>query len=182
MIRAPRRPRIPKLQARVPRPGWKPPFPLSLDRCQMRSNGFPSSQPAPAGSNPVIDLVVLGALSVAAVALLSVGLGHRAGVQVHPAAPEIGQLTLTALLCAVLLLAGATVLQVIRLAQRNAKTTSTENARLVQRLAGAESIIGAEPQVLVYWEPGQPLSVVTHALTTVPGLPEGQRDLLRFGQ
>ena len=148
----------------------------------MRSNGFPSSQPAPAGSNPVIDLVVLGALSVAAVALLSVGLGHRAGVQVHPAAPEIGQLTLTALLCAVLVLAGATVLQVIRLAQRNAKTTSTENARLVQRLAGAESIIGAEPQVLVYWEPGQPLSVVTHALTTVPGLPEGQRDLLRFGQ
>ena len=148
----------------------------------MRSNALPSSQPSLAAPGSVIDLVVLGALSVAAVALLTIGLTHPSGSQVELAAPQLGHLTLAAMLCAVLVLVGATMLQIIRLAQRNAKAARDENVQLLSRLAAAESIVKAEPQVLIYWEPGQPLSVVTHALTSVPGLPEGNRDLLRFGQ
>ena len=57
-----------------------------------------------------------------------------------------------------------------------------EIAELRRSLAAAEAILQAEPQVLVYWQHGQGVRIAVHTLTTVPGLPEDQQTLLRFGQ
>ena len=58
-----------------------------------------------------------------------------------------------------------------------------EMAELRRNLAAAEAILKAEPQVLVYWQQGdETVKVPVHTLTTVPGLPEDQQTLLRFGQ
>jgi PAS domain-containing protein len=55
-------------------------------------------------------------------------------------------------------------------------------AELRKNLLTAEAIIKAEPQVLVFWEQGQGVRVMTHTLTGVPGLPQQHAELLKFGQ
>ncbi len=52
---------------------------------------------------------------------------------------------------------------------------------LRKNLLTAESIIKAEPQVLVFWEQGQGVRVMVHTLTGVAGLPVRHTDLLKFG-
>jgi signal transduction histidine kinase len=56
-----------------------------------------------------------------------------------------------------------------------------EVAGLRKSLLAAESIINAEPQVLVLWEQGQGVRVMVHTLTRIPGVPQRHADLLRFG-
>jgi signal transduction histidine kinase len=67
-------------------------------------------------------------------------------------------------------------------ARREARTAKTESAQLRRNLAAADAIIRAEPQVLVFWEQGQAVRIVSHTLTSVPGLPEHHTEILRFGQ
>ena len=57
-----------------------------------------------------------------------------------------------------------------------------EMAELRKNLLTAEAIIKAEPQVLVFWEQGLGVRVMTHTLATVPGLPQQHAELLKFGQ
>ncbi len=57
-----------------------------------------------------------------------------------------------------------------------------EVAELRRNLAAAESMLRAEPQVLVYWQHGDSVRIVSHTLSTVPGVPEDPQQLLRFGQ
>ena len=52
---------------------------------------------------------------------------------------------------------------------------------LRKNLLTAESIIKAEPQVLVFWEQGQGVRVMAHTLNGVAGLPARDTDLLKFG-
>lgn len=128
--------------------------------------------------NVLPDLAILGAISLAAIVVLVLTLtGQVPERRIVPA----DQLTVIALVAVMTLLTGVTVLQFIRSIRREVQTTNAENAKLRQRLAGAESILKAEPQILIHWEPGQPLSVVTHALTSVPGVPSNHRELVRFG-
>ena len=47
-----------------------------------------------------------------------------------------------------------------------------EMAELRKNLLTAEAIIKAEPQVLVFWEQGLGVRVMTHTLAGVPGLPQ----------
>jgi signal transduction histidine kinase len=56
-----------------------------------------------------------------------------------------------------------------------------ETGELRKNLLVAESIIKAEPQILVLWEPGQPVRVMMHTLSGIPGIPSRNADLLRFG-
>src|SRR5262245_6998221 len=56
-----------------------------------------------------------------------------------------------------------------------------EVAELRKNLLAAESIIRAEPQVLVLWEQGHGVRVVVHTLAGVAGLPARHSDLLKFG-
>ena len=124
------------------------------------------------------DLVILGAISLACVVVLVLTFAGQNPEQ-RIVSPD--QLTVVALVCAMALLTGVTVLQFVRSVRRDVLAARAENAQLRQRLTGAESILKAEPQVLIHWEPGQPLSVVTHALTSVPGVPSNHRELVRFG-
>jgi hypothetical protein len=55
---------------------------------------------------------------------------------------------------------------------RSSLSRSREEAQTLRRsLLMNEAIIKAEPQVLIYWEQGQGLSIVAATLTTVAGLP-----------
>jgi len=56
-----------------------------------------------------------------------------------------------------------------------------EITELRKSLLTAEAIIKAEPQVLVFWEQGQGVRVMTHTLTGIAGLPHAHAELLRFG-
>ena len=68
------------------------------------------------------------------------------------------------------------------LANRFRRAAGDDVAELRRNLAAAEAILKAEPQVLVYWQPGDSVKVAVHTLSTVPGLPEETNALLRFGQ
>ncbi len=65
------------------------------------------------------------------------------------------------------------------------RPTPTDNrgdaADLRKTLAVTEAILKAEQQVLVFWEQGQRVRVVTHTLTGVPGVPEDAQTLECFG-
>ncbi|MEQ1696560.1 MAG: ATP-binding protein [Hyphomicrobiaceae bacterium] len=124
------------------------------------------------------DLAIMGAISLAVVALLMMTF---TGQGPERRALPGDMLTVIALVCAMTLVTGVTVLQFVRSIRRDVVSARAENTVLRQRLAGAESILKAEPQILIHWEPGQPLSVVTHALTSVPGVPGNHRELVRFG-
>lgn len=144
----------------------------------MRHHAFKSRELAvPA---PLIELLALGLLSLTAVTALTSSLAGRPTVffDLIP----VDRLTGFALGSAVVMLIAGVALQFVRATRRETVRLATETSRLQARLAAAEGIIRAEPQVLIYWEPGESLRVVCHGLTSVPGLPESQRDLLRFGQ
>jgi len=84
------------------------------------------------------------------------------------------------------LTAGATALAVFS-AYRSLRAgpprdSAQEVAELRKNLLTAEAIIKAEPQVLVFWEQGQGVRVMTHTLATIPGLPQQHAELLRFGR
>ena len=53
---------------------------------------------------------------------------------------------------------------------------------LRKNLLTVESIIKAEPQVLVFWEQGQGVRVMVHTLSGIAGLPgSSMPSLLKFG-
>jgi signal transduction histidine kinase len=68
------------------------------------------------------------------------------------------------------------------IARREARAAKAESTQLRRNLAAADAIIRAEPQVLIFWEQGQAVRIVSHTLTSVPGLPEHHAEILRFGQ
>jgi signal transduction histidine kinase len=57
-----------------------------------------------------------------------------------------------------------------------------EAVELRKNLLTAETIIKAEPQVLVFWEQGRGVRVMVHSLAGIPGLPSGHAEVLKFGQ
>ncbi|HKD58411.1 MAG TPA: ATP-binding protein [Hyphomicrobiaceae bacterium] len=88
----------------------------------------------------------------------------------------------------VALTAGAAALALFTVYRgRDARTGTGRNmgeevAELRKSLLTAEAIIKAEPQVLVFWEQGLGVRVMTHTLATIPGLPQQHAELLRFGR
>lgn len=64
--------------------------------------------------------------------------------------------------------------------RRQARRAQDESRELRRALAAAEALIKAEPQVLMHWEQGRGISVVTNTLTGVPGLPANTGELVRF--
>jgi signal transduction histidine kinase len=87
----------------------------------------------------------------------------------------------------VMLVAGAVcialvlVWQATRSAHKAIARAQQDSAELRRSLVTAESILKAEPQVLIYWERGRGLKVIAHSLTSIAGLPTQQQQLLRFG-
>lgn len=70
--------------------------------------------------------------------------------------------------------------QAITTMRRQARRARDESRELRRALAAAEALIKAEPQVLMHWEQGRGISVVTNTLTGVPGLPANTAELVRF--
>ncbi len=64
--------------------------------------------------------------------------------------------------------------------RRQARRAQDESRELRRALAAAEALIKAEPQVLMHWEQGRGISLVTNTLTGVPGLPANNAEIMRF--
>ena len=84
--------------------------------------------------------------------------------------------------------AGAAALAGAMLMRRFSRQTGAhgsgvdEIAELRRNLLTTEAIIKAEPQVLVFWDQGQGVRVMTHTLAGIGGLPEDEAELLKFGR
>jgi len=130
--------------------------------------------------NTRTELVLLLIASLACVITLTAGLVDPSGSGV--AAVTLQHILLFALVGGATAIALMLVWQMTRGAAQAIEAAREESAELRRSLVAAEAIIKAEPQTIICWEHGRGLRVVTHTLTTVPGLPQHQPDLLRFGQ
>ncbi len=80
------------------------------------------------------------------------------------------------------LLASLLVWRAARTARLLTRRSREENADLRRSLAMAESVIHAEPQILLYWDSEHAAHLVAQTLNNVAGLPVRREDILRFGQ
>jgi signal transduction histidine kinase len=126
------------------------------------------------------ELIALVAASLACVLVVAGGIaagGHFPASMF--ASPTVGT---AALVGGLALLAAAVIsLSVVR-SKRDARRAIAEVGSLKRSLAAADSLVRAEPQILLFWEQNQPLRVVAHTLQGIPGLPDTPEKFLRFGQ
>ncbi len=125
------------------------------------------------------ELLALLLASLACIVVLTLGLAESRA----PGAGWLGfrHLLAVALVTGTFGLALTLVWCALRRARRTTRHAEAEAASLRCHLMTAEAIVKAEPQILVFWEQGQPLKVVAHTLSSVAGVPEDQRELTRFG-
>ena len=130
-----------------------------------------------AGSNRELIALLLASLSFVCILTLSIAHGGPRDL----AGLELRHLVMLALVLGAACIAFGIVWVTTRRAMSTIENARSEAARLRQSLLLAEAIIKTEPQVVVCWEAGQDLRVVTHTLTSVAGVPPEHRALLRFG-
>jgi signal transduction histidine kinase len=125
----------------------------------------------------------LAMLALASTACVSMLLGAIiAGERNQASSLDLRHITLIALVAGAGFIAGLIVWHMTSSARREARDAKLEAQNLRRNLASADAIIRAEPQVLIFWEQGQAVRIVAHTLTGIPGLPEHQGEILRFGQ
>jgi signal transduction histidine kinase len=130
------------------------------------------------------ELVALALASVACVATLLAGLtdsGAGAGTGSTGTIP-LRLIVLLVIFGGAIALAATVVVSTVTGARRVVSQARDETAELRRKVLMAETLVLAEPQVLVFWEPGEGLRVINHSLESVDGLPWEQAALLRFGQ
>lgn len=125
------------------------------------------------------QLAMLAMAATGCVAMLLAAI--IAGDKGHPATLDLRHITLIALVAGAAFIAGLIVWHMTSSARREAREAKIEAMQLRRNLASADAIIRAEPQVLIFWEQGQAVRIVAHTLTGIPGLPEHQGEILRFG-
>ena len=118
--------------------------------------------------------------SLACVVVLTASLATSSGPSLTVGSFPAGTLALAALIGFTGLAAIYVLVKTLRTMRSDAEAAQTEARELRRTLAATEALIKAEPQVLMHWEPGKGLSVVTNTLTGVPGLPVSQLELMRF--
>lgn len=126
------------------------------------------------------ELLALGAASLACVLLLAAGVA--AGGIPHFSLTGLEPLAIAGFIGAAVLLVGALLTLTVVRAKREEQRAVTEADGLKRNLAAADSIIRSEPQILLFWEQGQPLRVAAFTLHDIPGLPDTPEKFLRFGQ
>jgi signal transduction histidine kinase len=122
---------------------------------------------------------LLGLISSLAVAVPVVAILDGASLPVSSPSRAV---LLAALIAGAAALALFTAFRRLRARTGAGRSTGEEVAELRKSLLTAEAIIKAEPQVLVFWEQGLGVRVMTHTLATIPGLPQQHAELLRFGR
>ena len=130
-------------------------------------------------ASPRTELLMLLLASLAVVVTLVVAISD--GGMTWMAGPQLR------LLLSFAVASGLATLAIVMVVKaRNDKVTDAaaleEAAELRRGLLSAEAIMRSEPQVLAFWEPGQPVRVTSHTLTSVPGLPDSEAEIMRFGQ
>ena len=126
-----------------------------------------------------VELATLLLASLACVVVLTAGIVSRGGEE--RAGLDPGTLLLIALVAGGALLALYVVVQITATMRRQARAARAESKELRRALGTAQALVKAEPQILIYWEQGHGLKLVTQTLTGVPGLPASQPELLHFG-
>jgi len=116
--------------------------------------------------------------SLACVLALTVGLSGTQGI----AGLTLKRLLLTAVFAGAGSVALLLAWRALNASAVAARRMQDENADLRRQVLTCEAVIKAEAQVLVFWEHGQGLRIVTHSLSTVAGLPGDHSELLRFGR
>ena len=124
--------------------------------------------------------MALAAASLACVLVVAAGVASGGIVPL----PLLGSqpVATAALVGGIALLAGALLWLTVLRAKGEERRAVAEVKGLKRSLAAADSIIRSEPQILLFWEQNQPIRVVAHTLTGIPGLPESSERFLRFGQ
>ena len=108
--------------------------------------------------------------------------GFVAGRPIGPGPFDARQVLLIALVAGAGFIAALIVWHMNSVARRETHQAKAESLQLQRNLAATDAIIRAEPQVLIFWEQGQAVRIVSHTLTGIPGLPEHHAEILRFGQ
>ena len=125
------------------------------------------------------ELIALLLAAISFVFILTISLAH--GQPTDLAGLELRHLVLLTLVVGASVVAFGLVWLTTHRAIAVIDRARQETARLRQGLLLADAIIKTEPQVVVCWEAGQDLRVVTHTLSSVAGLPADHGALLRFG-
>ncbi len=125
------------------------------------------------------ELLALGVGSLACVLILSAGVasGGAPPLRLEGIEPLVAAGFIVGVLLTIAALVALTAVRVKR------ENRAVAEARELKRsLAAADSIIRSEPQVLLFWEQGEPLRVAAFTLRGIPGLPDTPEKFLRFGQ
>ncbi len=125
-----------------------------------------------------LALLLLAAMACVAVLLST----YVSGTGVSAEGLDLRDISLISALAGAAFIAGLIVWHVTTVARKEARFAKAESQHLRRNLASADAIIRAEPQVLIFWEQGQAVRIVSHTLTGIPGLPQHNADILRFGQ
>ena len=126
------------------------------------------------------ELVMLLLASMAVVAALTFSITRGSGR--IEAALGIEKSLLIAIVTIAGLFASVLVWRAVAVARHLSRRAREENAELRRALATAETVIKAEPQILLLWDQDQEARIVAQTLTHVAGLPQRKDDILRFGQ
>lgn len=126
------------------------------------------------------DIALLLLASLACVVVLTVAIADSAGKGL--AGLQLHHLLIFAIVTGAALLAAFVVAGAKKHAGLEVERAEKQIAKLRKELLTAEAIIKTEPQVLIFWQQGQELRVVTHTLNSVAGLPVAAAELMRFGQ
>lgn len=126
------------------------------------------------------ELAMLLLASLAIVAALTAALS-RHGPEASPGI-DVEKLLLIAGITMGALLASLLVWRSVRMARHLSKLARDENAKLRRSLAMTESVIQAEPQILLYWDNDHAAHLVANTLSNVAGLPSQREAILKFGQ
>ena len=132
------------------------------------------------GVNARAELMLLLVASIACAIVLTATIADRSPQAVG--AMKLAHVLALAVTSGAMAVALALLWRSTRAAKRISGRREDEAAELRRNLAAAEAILKAEPQVLIYWQHGQNVRIAVNTLTTVPGLPDDEQQLLRFGQ
>ncbi len=138
-----------------------------------------TKSPTPERQNTRVELIMLVLASLACVTVLTATLASG-----RKLVDEGGLPGGTWILAALVALGGLGTIyllyETITTMRRQARRAQDEARELRRALAAAEALIKAEPQILMHWEQGKGISLVTNTLTGVPGLPSNNAELMRF--
>jgi signal transduction histidine kinase len=124
-----------------------------------------------------LALLLLAAMGCVTALLSTFISGH----ELRPDQMDLRHVSLIAFVAGAGFVASLIVWHMTSTARREARYAKAESLQLRRNLAAADAIIRAEPQVLIFWEQGQAVRIVAHTLTGVPGLPDNNTEILRFG-